>query len=91
MMLDLSRAARKTLQDLQPKQRGQVADRIFALLQDASPNDAKHLAGHPGYWRVDSGEFRVCYRKADDVIFVVVVGKRNDDEVYRDFARKDLP
>jgi mRNA interferase RelE/StbE len=89
MMLDLSNDARSFLERLQPKQFKQVANRIFSLQRDASPQDAKHLSGHPGYRRIDSGEFRVCYTQAGNVIKVTVVGKRNDDDVYRRLDRKN--
>jgi mRNA interferase RelE/StbE len=87
-MLDLSRDARDFLDDLQPKQFKQVATRILALQREPIPNDAKHLAGHPGYRRIDCGEFRVCYAVADGVVRITIVGKRNDDDVYRRLARK---
>lgn len=88
MMLDLSKDARDFLQDLQAKQCKQVMMKILDLLRDAFPADAKHLSGYPGYRRIDSGEFRVCYTAVDKVIRIVIVGKRNDDEVYKRLARK---
>ncbi len=53
-MLDLSKDARDFLSDLQAKQFKQVASKIHDLLRDPFPNDAKHLAGFPGYRRIDS-------------------------------------
>ncbi len=88
MSLDLSRDARDFLNDLQPKEFKQVASKILGLQTNAYPADAKHLSGHPGYRRIDSGEYRVCYYVADNVINVVLVGKRNDDEVYRELRRR---
>ena len=88
MNLNLSKDARDFLDKLQSKQYKQVATKIFALQKDAFPADAKHLEGHPGYRRVDSGEYRVCYFVADSVIHVTVAAKRNDDEVYRKLGRK---
>lgn len=88
MTLNLSKSARAFLDGLQPKQFKQVTSQILRLQADAYPHDAKHLAGNPGYRRIDCGEFRVCYRVEQEIIFVVVVGKRNDDAVYRDLARK---
>ena len=38
--------------------------------------------------RLDAGEYRIVYRLEDDVIWIDVVGKRNDDAVYREVARK---
>jgi mRNA interferase RelE/StbE len=36
-----------------------------------------------GERRVDIGEFRIVYAIADDVVEVLVIGKRNGDEVYK--------
>ena len=88
MNLNLSKDARDFLDKLQSKQFKQVTTKIFALLKDAYPTDAKHLEGHPGYRRVDSGEYRVCYFVEDSVIHVTAAGKRNDDDVYRKLGRK---
>lgn len=86
-MLDLSKDARDFLSDLQAKQYKQVASKILDLPRNPFPADAKHLSGYPGYRRIDSGEFRVCYTVIDGIVRVVVVGKRNDDEVYRNLSR----
>ena len=88
MMLDLSKDARDFLGDLQAKQFKQVASKIHDLLREPYPQDAKHLSGYPDYRRIDSGEFRVCYKVIGQVIYVIVVGKRNDDAVYKELARK---
>ncbi len=72
------------------KQFKQVTTKIFDLLRNPSPVDAKHLSGYPGYRRIDSGEFRVCYSVVDETIRVVVVGRRNDDEVYKTLSRQNL-
>jgi len=86
-MLDLSKTARDFLGDLQAKQFKQVTAKILELQSEPFPHDAKHLSGYPKYRPIDSGEFRVCYKVEDKVIFVSVVGKRNDDEVYRQLSR----
>jgi len=89
-MLDLSKDARSFLEDMQAKQFKQIAVKIHDLLREPFPPDAKHLSGYPGYRRIDAGEFRVCYTIAGEVIRIVVVGKRNDDEVYKKLERKCL-
>lgn len=86
-MIDMTNAARKFLSDLPPKQFKQVGEKIFSLLRDPFPSDAKHLSGHPGLRRVDSGEYRICYQFENNVVNVVVVGYRNDDAVYRKLDR----
>jgi mRNA interferase RelE/StbE len=88
MVLDLSKDSRDFLAGLQAKQFKQVASRILALQRDSYPADAKHLAGHPGRRRIDCGEYRVCYAIVGSVVQIIVVGKRNDDDVYRRLARK---
>jgi mRNA interferase RelE/StbE len=90
MMLDLSKSARDFLGDLQAKQFKQVAVMIHDLLREPFPQDAKRLSGYPGYRRIDAGEFRMCYAVDGGVIRVVVIGKRNDDAVYKQMERKGL-
>jgi len=75
--LQFAREAKKSLAELQPKQFKQIATKIFALLDNPQPQDCKALKGYPNGYRVDSGEYRVLYTVEDGV------GKRNDDEVYR--------
>ena len=57
LALSLSNNARGFLSDLQPKQFKQVGNRIFGLARDPYPADCKHLSGHPGFRRIDVGEF----------------------------------
>lgn len=90
MMLDLSKSARDFICDLQAKQFKQVAAKILDLQGNPFPQDAKHLSGYPGYRRIDAGEFRMCYTVIGEIIRVVVVGKRNDDAVYKELERKGL-
>jgi mRNA interferase RelE/StbE len=49
----------------------------------------KELTGYPGYYRVDSEEYRIVYRFDPDVdlVEVILVGTRNDDEVYKQLKR----
>ena len=41
-----------------------------------------------GYRRADIGEYRIIYRVAGDTLEVLLIGKRNDDEVYHRFSRR---
>lgn len=85
--LDMSRDAHKFVADLDAKQYRQVVRKVFALLTDPEPGDAGKLRGYD-YWRVDVGEFRIVYYFDDETVYVVLIGKRNDDEVYKDLDRK---
>jgi mRNA interferase RelE/StbE len=87
-MLDISKDAQAFLRALPPKQYKQVAARILELPTNPDPHDSKHMAGHPGYKRIDQGEYRIIYRVDNGVVRVPTVGKRNDDEVYRKFERR---
>ena len=84
---DIDRDAAKYLQDLDAKQYKQVASKMLSLMFDATPADYRQLKGFP-YHRVDSGEFRIVYRFDAETVFVVLIGKRNDDEVYNKLKRK---
>lgn len=86
-MIDMTRQARNFLEDLQSKQFKQVTKRIISLLENPYPEDCKHLSGHPGVRRIDVGEYRVCYRVSEKVVFVIVVGPRNDSAVYNMLRR----
>ncbi|MDX2239117.1 MAG: type II toxin-antitoxin system RelE/ParE family toxin [Leptolyngbyaceae cyanobacterium bins.302] len=77
------------LKGLQPKIGAQVSKKVLALNIDPLPLDSKELTGYAGYYRVDSGEYRIVYRfnLEEDLVEIVLVGKRNDDEVYKQLKR----
>ena len=77
------------LKGLQSKVAAQIAKKIFALNLDPFPSDSKALIGYSNYYRVDIGEYRIVYyfNPKDDLITIILVGKRNDDEVYKQLKR----
>ncbi|MEG3845262.1 type II toxin-antitoxin system RelE/ParE family toxin [Microcoleus sp. herbarium14] len=77
------------LKGLPPKIAAQIAKKVLSLNVDPLPNDSKQLIGYPGYYRVDSGEYRIVYNfnPDEDLVEVILVGKRNDDEVYKKLER----
>lgn len=77
------------LKGLQPKVAAQIAKKVLSLNIDPLPIDSKELSGYPGYFRVDSGEYRIVYQfdSNEDLVQVILVGKRNDDEVYKQLKR----
>jgi mRNA interferase RelE/StbE len=83
---DISRRAAKFLEGLDAKQARQIARKITALLSDPRPADARPLKGY-AYLRADLGEYRIIYRIEDDRLVVALIGKRNDDEIYRQLRR----
>jgi mRNA interferase RelE/StbE len=82
LKLLISKDARKFIDTLPPKQFRQIIRKIFALLEDPRPNDTKELKGYP-FLRNDAGEYRIIYDLKNDTLRLILVGKRNDDEVYR--------
>lgn len=85
--LDLSKQALSFIESLQLKQKKQIANKIQILLENPKPQDNKKLKGGGEYFRVDVGEYRIIYSLGKMTVFVFVIGKRNDDEVYRKFDR----
>lgn len=87
LRINIAKRAQKFLRQLPPKHGRQIAAKFFQLQNEPYPNDAKELTGHPLWWRATAGEYRIIYRVTDDTLFVEIVGKRNDDEVYRQLRR----
>lgn len=87
--LDGLQAVLDFLKGLQPKIAAQIAKKTLYLNIDPLPTDSKQLKGYPNYYRVDSGEYRIVYpyQPEKDLVEVILVGKRNDDEVYKKLQR----
>lgn len=86
MRSELSKQAIKFLKHLPPKHELQVVRRIAELADNPFAPDVKKVSGSDCF-RVDSGEYRIIYSIRGDMLFIWLVGKRNDDEVYRRFRR----
>ena len=88
-LLLISKSVAKDLQDLQSKQYKQVVAKIISLGTESKQQDCKALKGIDGGYRADQGEFRILYyiqeATAEQLgqVQIFRVGKRNDDEVYR--------
>ena len=81
LKLLVSKKAQKFLDDLPPKQFRQIVKKVFALLENPKPHDSEELRGYP-FLRNDVGEYRIIYDMQGDTLRLIVVGKRNDDEVH---------
>ncbi|MDJ0659237.1 MAG: type II toxin-antitoxin system RelE/ParE family toxin [Crocosphaera sp.] len=81
--LNIKKSARKELLKLQPKFFKQVMSKILSLIDNPHPQDYKLLKGFSDLYRVTQGEFRIIYKIQGEEINIIKVGKRNDDEVYR--------
>jgi len=78
----------KELAGFPPKHFKQVISKALSLVGDPTPSDAKALQGYDELYRVDSGEYRIVYTFTADSVDIILIGKRNDDEVYRLLDRK---
>lgn len=81
--LILKERVKKFLKDLPQKHQTQIKNYIFSLLENPRPHDVKSLKGHHPYLRGDIGEYIVIYWYGDSFVEIMLIGKRNDDEVFR--------
>lgn len=81
-LISTTKSADDFLSNLVPKHFKQVFVKLWSLKDNPLPNDSKKLSGFDKY-RVDSGEYRIIYTFDDHIVTIEVVGKRNDDEVYK--------
>lgn len=82
LKLLVSKRAYTFLDSLPPKQFRQVLRKVLALLEDPRPQDTEQLKGYP-FFRNDVGEYRIVYDLQGDTLRLILVGKRNDDEIYK--------
>ena len=87
LKINLSKDSEKFLKKLPPKHGKQIAQKITALRENPKPNDSK-LLKNSSYLRADIGEYRIIYSVEDNTLKIFLIGKRNDDEVYKRFKRK---
>ena len=83
----MSRDAFKFVSELDAKRFKQVIVKIFALANEPVPPDSELLKGYDGR-RADIGEFRIVYTFDEDTVSIDLIGKRNDDEVYKQLKRR---
>lgn len=89
LSLDLTKDACKFWKSLDSKQYKQIGNKILSLLEDPTPSDLKALqSSDQNFFRVDVGEFRIIYRIEASTLKLALIGRRNDDTVYKQFKRK---
>jgi mRNA interferase RelE/StbE len=86
LKLNLTNSALDFLENLPAKQFKQLVNALFALLKNPTPHDSQLLKGYP-YRRIDCGEYRIIYQIQADELQVILIGKRNDDDVYKKLKR----
>ena len=88
----VSKDAEKAMDKMPDKHFCQVYDAIEFLRTNPEPEDSRELRSHsvPIRRRKDCGEYRIIYRHDDDILYVDVVGRRNDADVYKRAKRKGI-
>lgn len=86
LSIQLARRVQDFLDKIPKKHAGQIARKIQEIAIDPDLRPPHSLRGFPEYYRVRSGEYRFIYRIENKrLLLVLIAGKRNDDEIYRDF------
>jgi mRNA interferase RelE/StbE len=88
--LSVTKDALEFVRGLEAKPFKQVMGKVLSLLLDPSPADSSALKGYDHLYRADIAEHRIIYRFDSATVHVLVVDKRNDDEVYKKLARKKI-
>jgi len=87
LKIEISKRSAKFLQKLNPKQARQLATKIQELRSNPEPHDSQQLKGFAPLRRADVGEYRIVYVVEEDTVKIALVGKRNDDEIYKQLKR----
>lgn len=88
LKINLSKQAEKFLKKAHPKHAKQIVRKLLDLQQYPFPHDSIQLKGQRSVLhRADIGEYRVIYFVEEDTVFITIIGKRNDGEVYKLLSR----
>lgn len=81
----LAKGVAEFLDSIPAKHARQIVAKIDLLAQNPTLVPTVQLSGFPHLKRAKSGEYRIIFQLVDDVIEIHIlrVGKRNDDEVYK--------
>ncbi len=85
--LRFSKQAAAFLERLSAKHSRQIAEKLQALSQNPDSVPSDQLKGYAPMRRIKSGEFRVIYALESGVLRIRLIGKRNDDDIYKALAR----
>jgi mRNA interferase RelE/StbE len=91
LSINLSKKARLFLGKIPQKHAQQITKKIDQLAEDPNSLPSKQLQGFPQFHRIKSGAYRIIYRIENHILmlYIVRVGKRNDDEVYQGLDELD--
>ncbi len=79
----LHRQAATFLAGLPGKHARQIADRIEVIRRDPADTYGAELKGYAPFRRIKAGEYGIIYKVEGEELFVALIGKRNDDAIYK--------
>lgn len=82
--VELSKRAAKELRKLDRSVQARMLAALALLRDDPRPATVKALAGHPGYFRVRVGDYRIIYTIHDGKLLVLVLTLGHRGAIYRD-------
>jgi mRNA interferase RelE/StbE len=88
LAIDLSRQAAAFLGAIPAKHGRQIVERIEALATDPASLPHEELRGYAPIRRLRSGEYRVIFQIEGEQLLILLIGRRNDDEVYKALERR---
>jgi mRNA interferase RelE/StbE len=83
----LGKHAGAFLEKIPSKHARQIVERIDALRLSPSSVVSEDLKGFHPFRRLKSGEYRIVFFIENDTLHIPIIGKRNDDEIYKQIAR----
>lgn len=83
LKIQITKQVRKFLEKLPTKQALQLKNKLQELQTNPFLADSRMLIGYNNLRRVTMGEYRIIYSVENDILFVSLIGKRNDAEVYK--------
>ena len=85
--IELSRQAAAFLSALPAKPARQIAEKLKLLAADPAALPSEGLRGYAPMRRLKAGEFRIIFVVEPDLVQIRLIGKRNDDEIYKALER----
>jgi mRNA interferase RelE/StbE len=86
-LIKLSRKAKDFLCEITKKHAEQITRKIDVLKTDASKNLGVQLKGHEKFRKIKCGEYRIIFFIENQTLHISLIGKRNDDEIYKELLR----
>ena len=85
--IELSRQAAEFLEAIPAKHAGQIVRKISGFAENPDAVPVKELRGYPGMMRLKAGEYRIVFSKDETLLRVILIERRNDDEIYKALNR----